>query len=430
MGSIGQCCGPPGGALPASEPGEVLISDGSGGWQGDPALQSISQAAWFIDSVAGNDTNDGTTALTALQTIPELGRRINGRNYTANAVVTLAGTFPAQTWNVAPIVPRGVTFDIIGAATTVLGPDTITTYTARSGAGNTSATLLSAATSFAASVGRRIRITIGANAGAVAWVLADLGGNTCRVSAFISTAGTVVVPANGDTFVVETLNTVIGGVSTPMHTGGGIIRMTDVEIQSQNALQIHQFYASTTPQITAPGFFRCKFGGATAMQWVGGTAYNACCFQVHTQTYQTGDYFEGGSARISSAMSIRHALVGSALSYNCHDGTSATLSVTGDAVVQDIVDRQFFGQTGAQTVLLTDNAAFMWQTGIFHYGVVGTTVAYLVRSGCMLGYVTNKPGILGNVPGVNDIKLGGTDFGWGAIPAVNALNNAAAVVRQ
>lgn len=394
----------------------------------------IVQADWYVDSVAGDDENPGTAAA-PLQTLSELAKRWSGKvlwSSVTAATIHLLGTFPTETLSLLTTIVRGQQLNITSTLTTEAS-GTLTTYTARNAAGNTSATIL-ADISFATHVKRRIRLTSGANIGARAWVLADLGGNTCRVSGFAATDGTAITPANGVTFVVESFPTVVGGCAiTP--NGGGSVFVRDVAFQAQSSFLSQSFYIMPTGTVGMTtganfqnygGFDGCFFTGANSIPLVFGQQLN-CCGMNAGVSFTNGKHAIQSCAFYVSASSF-NSVISFQAGYSCFEG--AGMSLSGQTMLSQLVDIQVFAGTGSRWALVTDQSAWIYGAAVRIYGGSNTfTVAFEVRSGCSLQYITNKPGITGNNPGVNDIKLGGVDTGWAAVPTITAANGAMAVVR-
>jgi hypothetical protein len=396
----------------------------------------IVQADWYVDSVSGDDENPGTAAL-PLQTLPELFKRWSGKALLSSitaATINLLGTFPTQVLSLSgPNIARGQSLVLSGMLTTV-DSGTITTYTARSAAGDTSATIL-ADISFAAHANRRIRLTSGANSGATATVLFDLGANTCRVSGFSGATGSAVVPANGNTFVIETYDTTVGGVTIDTN-GGGIVRVDDLEVVAQaSTFQpnfLSPFIATSTAGNFAAigGFFnRCRFSGANTVTFTGGCGFNACTFTA-ALGFRLGRYYIQHGALMGANVNVAGSSLLLQGGYVCAEGLTGAINLSEQASVTQGIDLQVFRGSGSSGVNLSGMSVWEQTTGVFIYGSSNTfTNAFLLRSGCALLYFSNKPTILGNNPGVNDIKLGGADLGWGGIPTITVANNAMAVLR-
>ncbi len=392
----------------------------------------MSQAAWVVDSVNGNDANEGT-ALSPIRTLAELARRWSGKVLLPSivaATIRLLGTFPGETLSLpTPTVDRGQSLGITGALTTVLS-GTITTYTARNAAGNASATIL-ANVSFAGQAGRRIRLTSGGNAGATATVLADLGGNTCRVSSFASSTGSAVTPANGESFVIETYDTTVGGVSI-ISLGAGKVWAEDLEFAAQETFQPNTFqpagFVSTGAGVDRGSAFfnRCRFSGGNTFMLVAGCGFTACTVACNLSLRLGRFYFQHGAIVAGSCALFNSSLTIQAGWFSVDSSTGTPLTLTEQSSVNQIADVQFFGCAGTNGIELRES---VWAQGasVFVYGATNTfTTALRVISGSEFLY-QNTPTIVGVT---QDVLLGGAATAWGAIPAINAANNAAVVVRS
>lgn len=192
-----------------------------------PAREWMAQLTWFVDpsNVAASDENDGTTALTPLKTDAERQRRMgptptwNGGAYHLRYISDLT---EADVCIIAGTRLSSSTIFLHGSATNGQGRATVYTVNA-----DAVVTTLNRATnqpwqiasaglpvSWTASgaVGKRLRRT---NGTAIrGWVTKDLTAKTARCSQFLnpntysasfSPSQTTGTPANGDTFVVETL---------------------------------------------------------------------------------------------------------------------------------------------------------------------------------------------------------------------------------
>jgi hypothetical protein len=156
---------------------------------------------------------------------------------------------------------------------------------------------------------------------------------------------------------------------------------------------------------------------------------NGCLHDVSCQ-FLTGFYNVQHGAVVAGTQSFTNSVLDLTTGYLCLDGATG-FQLLGQTTMRGSVDVQVFACSGSRGLLVTDQSAWINGTALFVYGGSNTfTVAVEVRSGCSFQYITNKPSILGNNPGVNDIKLGGTDYGWGSIPLISAVNGAMAVVRQ
>jgi hypothetical protein len=174
---------------------------------------------WYLDVATGNDTNDGTTAATPLATGTELLRRLGpyaiwNHSVTVhigpgglNDPLTLRGTFTQPSTHL----------DILGTVTQLVDAGTVATYVGIDHtiprAPQVTATGIADWTPY---VGKRLRLTDGADAGAVTWVAvanpAGAGIATARTprwaridTASVNNLFALINPTVGTKLVVETL---------------------------------------------------------------------------------------------------------------------------------------------------------------------------------------------------------------------------------
>jgi hypothetical protein len=156
---------------------------------------------WYLDSVAGNDDNDGITAGTALATAEELSRRLAialpiAHPVTVHVAQGTYGTLAVSVIQTAVACP----FDVVGAP--LLTSIGTVTYTDRIVASNQASHLVASGVSdWTAHVGKMVVVTDGASVGAVAWIAkaspGGVGASTARVSRFASEAtGSSVLPVS------------------------------------------------------------------------------------------------------------------------------------------------------------------------------------------------------------------------------------------
>jgi hypothetical protein len=198
--------------------GQILSYDGYSWKAKGPQTPVVTQEAWFIDPVSGNDSNSGLTSGTALKTLAEMYSRWGP----APKLLASVSGFITVTLMSAP----GINDPIILSGD--LGPDTNLMYkgaasTVRSGTFSAVTALNSAtnqawevddsARDWTTDLNKRIKnTTAGANLGQVAWVAKSIGGTSARISqpAFIDaatihgyTGPTVGVFSTSDTYIVE-----------------------------------------------------------------------------------------------------------------------------------------------------------------------------------------------------------------------------------
>lgn len=186
------------------------------------AVQATSQAAyaaqatWFIDPVNGNDSATGLTSGTAIKTEGQRRQRIGSAPILVSTTVTLLGTAAAGDFFNPPLVgPGGYIYYTGTLGATVLFTGVLTAAAAQSGNNPATVTDSSIPVSWTASglVGKRLRVTSGARAGAVQFIAADLGSKRAMIGdaqippkgAFQGFATTRVTLQVGDPYVIEQL---------------------------------------------------------------------------------------------------------------------------------------------------------------------------------------------------------------------------------
>lgn len=187
----------------------------------------IAQASWYVDSVNGNDQNAGTVTA-PLKTLAELQKRWEAKKTLGATTITLSG---ATTEALTLQATLGGTLTVSGTPT-IIYAGTVGAYQAQAVPNDARLTDagIGAAGGWSANVQRRLRLTSGAGAGAIAWVLKDLGSNVARVSQFVLMTGAAANPAPGDSYVIETLPVEIGGFQIFMQ-GGFAVTLQDLSIR-------------------------------------------------------------------------------------------------------------------------------------------------------------------------------------------------------
>jgi hypothetical protein len=404
----------------------------------------ITQASWFVDPVTGDDTNDGATALTALQTLPELGRRLNFRPFLPSLValsVTLAaGTYP-DPLALYPVLPAfGQLLTIAGTMTQDYA-GTITGFTAwNSGAGTRSA-LTDAAANFTALKQKRLRLTSGANSGALSSFGSIAAADTCHPNSFSQpSSGSTVTPVVGDGFVVETPATIVPGVQIEVF-GQGLTLLRDMRYNLVTPGQ--RFYASSTGGTSRLRVAGIEWTSTTSVPLVSGNFNGLACYATGTFGPQIIPF----SQLSLNAQSFYHDSVaqvsgtGDCIGNNwMHDGdgtVDAALFITNGARLEDTgtqAGHAFFGCAGASALVSVDDGG-LWvlsQASCRFWGAAGNTAtnALRVSNGSGFVYIT-LPTATGATPGNDVVLAGGAAAAWGAMPAVGvAPNNAYVLVRQ
>lgn len=207
----------------ATPDGTTVLStlSGSGRWErlciAHPSWRR--ETDWTIDFAAGADENTGRTG-NALKTFDELDLRLGTlAKLSQVTTVTVTGNIPLSApMRVSAHLKAAGLLRCRGTRTQVGAASTITAVTAisRASGGGNPLLITDTAGVLGANVGKRIRITAGARAGATAWIAFDLGSSQVQTSPFtivsdaspVQVTPTNVTPVAGDAYVIETLSTV------------------------------------------------------------------------------------------------------------------------------------------------------------------------------------------------------------------------------
>lgn len=190
----------------------------------------LARLDWYVDFASGNDQNVGS-AVSPLKTLEELQKRWESRRTLGAATINLIGT-STEALILNSVLGGNVT---IQASASLVYAGTVGAYQAQA-APATDARItdagIGAAGGWGANLQRRLRLTSGANSGALAWILKDLGGNTARITTFTSpTTGTAVNASIGDSYVIETLPVEIAGFQVMLQGGGFSCTLKDFALR-------------------------------------------------------------------------------------------------------------------------------------------------------------------------------------------------------
>lgn len=197
---------------------------------------ALSQAEFYIDSAAGDDENDGSSA-SPLKTINEYLTRIGTGLVIGLQRVYLTGDFDEGDYLFQGNYSSGA--ELFGQRT-VIGTGTISAVqdwdVATSSDGQIEDDGLPVSWTDSGFVGQMVVLSSGANAGAFAWIGKDLGLKTARHSPFSQLWSlTMVHPAVGDTYEICTLSTITGRFAFLGYTADWGLNFEDVEFRLQPA---------------------------------------------------------------------------------------------------------------------------------------------------------------------------------------------------
>lgn len=367
---------------------------------------ALQQTAFFVDSANGNDAFPGSAAF-PIQTLRELQLRLEGRrlNDATDTTVTLIGNFSTEVLVIQAIIPAGRTLLVTAAMTTVYS-GVIGVFTALNAAANQPAQIQDAGLNAAAEVRRRFRMTNGAASGALAWGLAAVAADTERLSQFTSpTSGASQTPANGNTYVVETYNAIIGGIQCRC-LGGGILRIENLQ-DTSGGNDVHVCNNGATTRTFIVG---CDFTGTT--QWRDSLITRRSNAYANN-FYRFCEMFEQGYASFG-VLNTQLACTINITNPACFQGQSMFLGVA--TFVQHTGPIGFFDLPAAgqasllelegSAVLIAPNAgSILW--GVANLKTTGVTV----RSGAQRIYTTIDTA----VGTVNQVLLGGIVTTYAAI---------------
>jgi hypothetical protein len=274
---------------------------------------ALTQLDWFVNAAGGSDTNDGATALTALATYREILRRWGTGTQLGPGTITIHLLDVIDPVSL-PLARNYVGPDTIlilqGVATTVRA-GTFTAVTAANRATNTPWSGADAAMpgTWAADLGRRVRITAGPNAGNIFWVAKDLGAKTARFSwpsrpMVLDGNDDHLVPGvitNGDAYVVETFNAVTLDTIAPCANGYGseavsipTVYLREMDAQSNDFISMHPQMAFVLVGVHFTGFPLVEGNEAV---------FSNCCFESGIQSTSVGaekSVVDAGLVRVTS----------------------------------------------------------------------------------------------------------------------------------
>ena len=413
----------------------------------NPAPEWLQQTAWFVDT-AGNDENDGSTALTPVKTDIEIQRRwgIGVRAQIAQTTTITYAQSPTNQTNYLFALAPGGKVNFVGTPTVSKAGTIITAVQTQ--VRTPGSELLWAITAVgigATEVGKVVVITASgtpANVGAYALVMKDEGGGKVRVSPFgtySNTTGlfTQITPVVGDTVEFRDMS------ATTLQLGK-IEGHNDQSATAQSpatGVTFDSLFLDSVPGAAYQGallsfglgFYYARCVGKVLR--LGGMSSN-----MPTQHFWRGaGWASGGNITLHSAGVLSLSQIGS-IGASAAPRAGSNLLLSTDCYFQDAnVTTGFPGavidSSGAAFVdRTTSNSAVSvvagstwrqsgavpdWGTNNTGHGVVVTSTG---------GYVyATKPTVNGTLGAGREAQIGGTDKLYGAVPFIEPANNAALV---
>lgn len=408
---------------------------GSGGGGASGGGLYITQAAWAVDPVAGNDSGPGTPAQPLL-TLAELGRRINGRllspAISAMTISLAAGTY-TQPLLVQPVLPLLTQSLVVSGTMTQIYAGAITAFTPWNAAGGVRSAITDAAANFAASLGARIRMTSGPALDGLSAYNSIAAPTICHPNSFAlslpssPTSVSIVTPAAGNSFVLETPASVLAQGAFVWVGGSGKTIVRDLSYVPSSAGT--RFYAAGGGSGTRCVVLGVHFGAtATAAPIVTGCATWAACYMSGpfgpSMIAQEPSSVVAASFFNTGAGAMQGYWLGNNLMHDPNAGGSGQLQIINGAHLQDIgaqAGHCFFNCTGGASLVELKDGGEWHQTSAscFFWGAAGNTAAASTRIFNGSGMVSvNRPAATGAVPGTDLILAGAPAIAWAAWPAV------------
>lgn len=403
------------------------------------------QEFWYVDSATGSDFNDGRTPATALKTLAELAIRWNAKIFAptlATVTVQLTGSFPTEYLVLDNAVFPGPTNIVVRGTMTQVASGSITSYTPWNGTVTQRGAVTDTAQNFAPHVNRRIRITTGVVTGAVS-AIGSTGTTTAtaNVGQFCSDIPATVNPAIGDSYSVETFDTVCAGYSIHL-PGQAMLRVKDIDFTA-SAAPVARCEAVVGGTQTRALFFGCRLNAPTSMLVEGKARYAGCIFEGGLFTFSNGNHnvlnscVFGGTGAVLGLQVNFCTVLSQAIMHDGNGLRNATLFIGNGTYFESIggtgnFAHAFFGcQNGAASALAFVEDCGRWVLSNAQARFVGNTnstvSALQVRNGSGLNYVT-LPTAQGGTPN-NDVVLASQPaVPWSVI--ATQPNNAFVNVRQ
>jgi hypothetical protein len=419
------------------------VMNGGSSTSGASSPGALSAPAWWIDSVAGSDTNDGQTALTPLKTMARLASLwgfgvLNpgpGLTVQVNIVNPLPITDPIA-FNLASLGPSVCLF-FQGIAATIFGPDIVSAVVPKNRATNTALSITGTALASwapylpAGVTPARVRTTAlaGPTSNAIFWP-AKTTGAVGRMSepfkpqtpvasnypSLNNAARPATPPAVGDTFVLESLTTVfvgacsIGGVDNGPIAAIGQNKVAfqnlDVQVPQPGArlnfsvngyaqIKLYECHINETMSTSGPGTEELYLNCAIQRNLTG--VGNTWTIQGGVVTGQSA--FAGGL--IFPDLDVLFQGVGFGdFANQVKAGTMAIFDAVGGPNNPSGSGLHVMPGCGITNLTFSDTTHLVWGSGNAGAGISCAAGGSFVSA-------ANAPTITGAVPGTNDFTVAG-----------------------
>lgn len=386
------------------------------------------QAVWYINSSTGSDGASGASTA-PLRTVGELLRRLRGVTVTSSTVdVYLTGSFASETLHWDLTLDSNVYFTVYGVRTSVL-TGTLTTgtrnwdYTVpQDGRVVDSALATSWTSSLGANINGLIKITT-AGGVATAWIAADLGSKTARVSCPMLADYTAATIASGNAYTVYTLTALGADVTFNLKMGhGAYLLVSDCEIATAGALHGIEVVGGDS------NFATCSLNGLDV--YGNSTMATLGCKFGHGPRPQRGavinSYYDLAISTSSSAQCrdgaqfFANNLACQGMQYVCAGGTTIVPTGAWLAVYDPNASASGNGVDVLAGATLKSVGRIFGTTS-----ATGTNSAIFVDAGGCATYNTSAANLLPAITGAtNDTKIGGTVKTFAQLPYVDTTNGA------
>lgn len=411
------------------------------------------ETAWHLDAVNGSDANSGTTALEPLRTMRELSARLRGAKIAQNVTVTLAaGDYSADQVTFDLDIAQGFSVLMTGAVTSttdVIASILATTPGASStNAGAVRGTLTATALDVAASDDRRrLRLTDGASAGAMAFitrvVTPGVGGivNTTRwgrlTSPLSSTTVTNVTPTPGTGFAIDTLGSQIGALNLRVR-GAGRFVITDCLIRPGGTSTVTHRCLCDNGNSNGVLTYGCIFQSAASSLFQSGNWTQAVCSissDLGNIVYSGVSFaiarmcvWTGVAATPNFALNVQNMTAFQSSEGACIDGGTLVLAsgAVWDQIGQSNNDIQYVDGSGTRACEVAQGGHYRAHSSTNRqWGLDNTfsSSAFIVAG----RYDYNSSAVPSVPGGATDVNVGGTTAAYAGLPIIKTTAAAGTV---